>query len=159
MPHRDFRHQLLRAVGAQELLVVDYMQGDLQIGDVFVLLTDGVHGAIRLRQLAELAQIANAQEMSKSLVDAALKAGSNDNATALVIRVLGLLDATLQDMNRAAQTLPVPARLREGDSIDKLRVMALVADNGINLIYRVQDSRSCIEYALKTRHPARAHDR
>jgi serine/threonine protein phosphatase PrpC len=158
MPHPDFKHQLLRAVGAADRLVVDYMQGDLQVGDVFVLVTDGVHGSIRLRQLAELAEIANAQVMSESLVNAALKAGSNDNATALVVRVLGLLDATLQDVNRSAQSLPVPVRLKEGDAIDGLRVLGLVADNGVNLIYRVRDSLSHVEYALKTLHPARAHD-
>lgn len=159
MSHQDFKHQLLRAVGAEERLVVDYMQGDLQVGDVFVLTTDGVHGAIRLRQLAELAEIANAQVMSDSLVNAALNAGSSDNATALVVRVLGLLDATLQDENRAAQILPVPARLKAGDSLDNLYVMELIADNGINLIYHVRDSHTHTEYALKTLHPARAHDR
>lgn len=158
MPHPDFKHQLIRAVGAEERLVVDYMQGDLQVGDVFVLVTDGVHGSVRLRQLAELAEIANAQVMSESLVNIALKSGSNDNATALVVRVLGLLDATLQDVNRVAQTLPVPVRLKPGDVIDHLHVLELVADNGINLIYRVRDSHSHTEYALKTLHPARAHD-
>jgi serine/threonine protein kinase len=109
--------------------------------------------------MSELAEIANAQLMSVRLVDAALKAGSNDNATALVVRVLGLLEATLQDMSRSAQDLPVPVRLKQGDVIDHLRVMALVADNGINLIYRVQESQSQKDYALKTLHPARAHDR
>jgi serine/threonine protein phosphatase PrpC len=158
MPHLDFKHQLIRAVGAEDRLVVDYMQGDLQVGDVFVLVTDGVHGSVRLRQLAEMAEIANAQVMSESLVNAALKAGSNDNATALVVRVLGLLDATLQDVNRVAQTLPVPVRLKQGDAIDHLHVLELAADNGINLIYRVRDAHSHTEYALKTLHPARAHD-
>ena len=158
MPHLGFKHQLIRAVGAEERLVVDYMQGDLQVGDVFVLTTDGVHGSVRLRQLAELAEIADAQVMSEGLVKVALKAGSTDNATALVVRVLGLLDATLQDMNRVAQTLPVPVRLKPGDAIDHLHVLELVADNGINLIYRVRDSHSHTEYALKTLHPARAHD-
>jgi len=138
MPHPDFRHQLLRAVGAEDRLVVDYLQGDLQVGDVFVLLSDGVHGSVRLRLLAEMAELANAQLISDSLVQAAIKAGSNDNATALVVRVLGLLDATLQDVSRTAQSLPVPVRLKEGDLIDGLRVVGLAADTGINLIYKVR---------------------
>lgn len=158
MPHPDFRHQLMRVVGAQDRLVVDYMQGDLQVGDVFILLSDGVHGSLRLRQLAELAELAQAQRISDSLVQAAIKAGSNDNATALVVRVLGLLDATLQDVNRRAQELPVPVRLKPGDVIDGLRVEDVAADNGINLIYKVRDTHSHTAYALKTLHPARAHD-
>lgn len=38
------RHQLLRAVISDDRLLVDYSQGDLLVGDVFILLTDGVHG-------------------------------------------------------------------------------------------------------------------
>jgi serine/threonine protein phosphatase PrpC len=158
MPHPDFRHQLMRVVGAEDRLVVDYMQGDLQVGDVFVLLSDGVHGSLRLRQLAETAELANAQVIADSLVQAAIKAGSKDNATALVVRVLGLLDATLQDVSRSAQELPVPVRLKPGELIDGLRVEEVAADNGINLIYKVRDGNTQTDYALKTLHPARAHD-
>lgn len=158
MPHRDLRHQLTRVVGAEDRLVVDYMQGDLQVGDVFILLSDGVHGSLRLRQLAETAELAQAQAIADSLVQAALRAGSNDNATALVVRVLGLLDATLQDVSRSAQQLPVPVRLKPGDLIDGLRVEEVVADNGVNLIYRARDAHTHTDYALKTLHPSRAHD-
>ncbi len=158
LAHPDLRHQLLRAVGAEDRLVVDYTQGDLQVGDVFVLVTDGVHGFVRLRQLAELSQSQQAQAMSENLVNAAIKMGSNDNATALVVRVLGLMDATLSDKNRAAQALPIPVRLKVGDNIDGLRVTALIADSGINLLYQVRDPQTQTLYALKTLHPARAAD-
>ncbi len=158
LAHPDLRHQLLRAVGAEDRLVVDYTQGDLQVGDVFVLVTDGVHGFVRLRQLAELGQSENAQAMSENLVNAAIKMGSNDNATALVVRVLGLMDATLSDNNRAAVTLPIPALFKVGDTIDGLRVTALIADSGINLLYQVRDLQTQTLYALKTLHPARAAD-
>jgi serine/threonine protein phosphatase PrpC len=158
MTHPDFRHQLIRAVGADDKLVVDYSQGDVQVGDVFILTTDGVHGLLRLRHLAEMSELPNAQVISETLVQTALKAGSQDNATALVVRVLGLLDATLQDVSRSAQDLPVPLRLKAGDTLDGLVMEELVADNGVNLIYRVRDPRTHTDYALKTLHPARAHD-
>ncbi len=158
MPHRDFRHQLMRVVGAEDRLVVDYLQGDLQVGDVFILLSDGVHGSLRLRHLAETAELAQAQAIADSLVQAALRAGSQDNATALVVRVLGLLDATLQDVGRSARELPVPVRLKTGELIDGLRVEEVVADNGVNLVYRVHDAHTHTDYALKTLHPSRAHD-
>ena len=156
--HPDFKHQLLRAVGAQDRLVVDYEQGDLQVGDVFVLLTDGVHGEVSERRLKDLVDNASAQAASAALVEAALKAGSRDNVTALVVRVLGLLDATLQDENRAAQALPIPPRLKAGDQLDGLLVTAQVADNGINVLYQMRDPGTQALYALKTLNPARAHD-
>jgi len=157
MGHADFNHQLLRAVGAEDRLVVDYMQGDLHVGDVFVLLSDGVHNVLPARQL-ESAEAAGAQALSEALVKMALDAGSRDNATALVVRVLGVLDATLADENRVAQALPIPPRLKVGDVIDGLQVTAPVADNGINILYQVRDPDSRKLYALKTLHPQRAHD-
>jgi serine/threonine protein phosphatase PrpC len=159
--HPDFRHQLLRSVGAEDHVVVDYMQGDLQVGDVFVLVTDGVHGVLRDAQLlgfASLPDSGDAQMASQGLVDAALAAGSHDNVTAVVVRVRGLLDATLQDVTRIAQTLPIPPRLKVGDVMDGLSVTAPVADNGINVLYQVRDPATRVLYALKTLNPARSHD-
>jgi len=159
--HPDFRHQLLRSVGAEDHVVVDYMQGDLQVGDVFVLLTDGVHGVVRDAQLQGLAgsrEPDGAQVASQALVDTALAAGSDDNVTAVVVHVRGLLDATLQDFNRMARALPVPPRLKVGDVMDGLTVTAPVADNGIHVLYQMRDSHTRALYALKTLNPARAHD-
>ena len=184
--HPDFKHQLLRSVGAEDHLVVDYVQGDLHVGDVFLLLSDGVHGEVRERRLKEFAEMPGAQEAAQKLVEAALAAGSTDNVTAMVVRVLGLLDATLHDVNRNAQVLPIPPRLKVGEVIDGLNVTAPVADNGINVLYQVRaiaptlgtgvsllppegaltpkGGRSALAprqgklYALKTLNPARAHD-
>ncbi len=158
--HPDFKHQLLRSVGAQDHVVVDYMQGDLQVGDVFILVSDGVHGTVRdarLQGFADILAVEGAQAASQKLVDAALTGGSQDNVTAVVVRVRGLLDATLQDVNRAAQTLPIPGHLRVGEVMDGLCVTAPVADNGINVLYQVRSMEGKL-YALKTLNPARAHD-
>lgn len=166
--HPDLRHQLLRSVGADDALVVDYAQGDLQVGDVFVLLSDGVHNVLPAKRFSALlsqataaigaAPLADSQSLSRQLVDAALAAGSTDNATAMVVRVLGLLDANLRDENRRALALPIPPRLKVGDLIDGLKVTAPVADNGIHVLYQVRDGQTQTLYALKTLHPARAHD-
>ena len=159
--HPDFSHQLLRSVGLDERLVVDYSQGDVQVGDVFVLLSDGVHGSLNDKKLKANLQADAAQDcqaLSAALVAAALAAGSDDNATALVVRVRGLLDSTLADENRHAQQLPIPPRLKVGDTIDGLTVTATVADSGINILYQVRDVATRQLYALKTLNPQRAHD-
>ncbi len=157
--HPDFQHQLLRAVGYEDQIVVDYQQGDLQRNDVFVLLTDGVHGSLAQEAIqARLQQQLSAQDTAQALIDAARKAASHDNLTALVIRVRDLLDASLRDENMGLQTLPVPPRLTVGAVLDGLLVTAPVADNGVNVLYQVRDPHSQKLFALKTLHPARAHD-
>jgi serine/threonine protein phosphatase PrpC len=156
--HPDMRHQLLRAVGLEDHLVVDYLQGDLQVGDTFVMLTDGVHGRVPERRLAEWVAQPDAQAAAERLAAEALSAGSEDNLTAMVVRVLDLQGPNLQDASRTAQSLPVPHRLKVGEGIDGLVVTATVADNGSNLLCQVRDPRSQVLYALKTLHPARARD-
>ena len=156
--HPDFQHQLMRAVGVDERLVVDYSQGDLQVGDVFILLTDGVHGSLSERRLRSIAQTGQAQQVADALAHTALEQGSSDNASAIVVRILGLQESHLRDEALAAQHGPVSPKLRVGDVIDGLVVTALVADSGVNLLYQVREPQSQKLYALKTLHPSREKD-
>ncbi len=159
VPHPDFQHQLLRAIGYEDRVVVDYQQGDAQVGDVFVLLTDGVHGSLGPGVIqALLEEGRSAQQLAQALVDAARAASSPDNQTALVLRVQGLLAPSDADERLGLRSLPVPPRLRVGASVDGLLVTATVADNGVHVLYQVRDPASNRLYALKTLHPARAGD-
>ena len=160
--HPDLSHQLLRCIGVEDRVVVDYSQGDLLVGDLFLLMSDGVHNVLneaRLKALiGEQPGTDDAQALCEAMVAAALQRGSNDNVTALAVRVRGLDSATLQDQNRLAARLPIPPRLKLGEQIDGLAITAVVADNGINLVYQARDPATQKLYALKTLHPLRAHD-
>jgi serine/threonine protein phosphatase PrpC len=153
-----FQNGLTRAVGMEDAVRVDHSEGDVQIGDVFVLTSDGVHGVLKRAQVAALVAQGSAQEASQALVDKALAAGTRDNATALVIRVRGLAAALQDDVQRRGRQLPVPQRLSEGDVLDDLVVMAPVASNGVHRLYKVRDRRNGTLLALKTLHEARAND-
>lgn len=50
----------------------------------------------------------------------------------------------------------MPGRLKVGNKLDGLVVIAPFADNGINVLYQVRDSQTHRLYAFKTLHPARA---
>jgi serine/threonine protein phosphatase PrpC len=93
--HADRRHVLTRALGIDSNIAIDHGDGKLQPGDIFLLASDGVWGALsesdlewHLSTLAE--EPPNPDYTAKLLVDAALINGSKDNATALVLRVLSL---------------------------------------------------------------------
>lgn len=159
--HPDMSHQLLRCIGVEDRVVVDYTKGDLLVGDLFVLMSDGVHNALpelRLRALLDEHRDTGAQALCEALVAVALQRGSQDNVTALAVRVRGLDSATLQDQNRLAAQLPIPPKLKPGDVLDGLHISDVVADNGINLVYQARDPVTQKRYALKTLHPQRAHD-
>jgi serine/threonine protein phosphatase PrpC len=156
--HLDFRSGLTRAIGLDDKVRVDYEQGELHLGDTFVLVSDGVHGVLSRAQLAEIAAQGSAEQASEALVEAALAAGTRDNATALVLRVKGLAQAQLHDAIVRGQQLPVPPRLKAGDTLDGLEVVSLVADTAVHLIYRVRELGGGPVWALKTLHPSRASD-
>jgi serine/threonine protein phosphatase PrpC len=156
--HPDLRSRLTRAVGLDDAVHVDYLQGDLQLGDAFLLVSDGVHGPLAEARLRELAGQGTAQQGAEAIVQAALAAGTSDNASALLLRVLALTRLQLADVATLARQLPVPRRLNLGDAIDGLVVTSRVADTGVHILYQVRDSASGALKALKTLHPSRAGD-
>jgi serine/threonine protein phosphatase PrpC len=157
--HPDQRSRLTRALGLDDGVRVDYLQGDAAIGDVYLLTSDGVHGALRPRRLTELAtQGDSAQQASDALVDAALAAGARDNASAVVVRVRGLDAARLGDATARARALPALPRLRPGDVVDRYTVIEPLADTGVHRVYQARDGASQALVVLKTLHESRAAD-
>ncbi|MCM5680294.1 bifunctional protein-serine/threonine kinase/phosphatase [Schlegelella sp. S2-27] len=154
----DMRSRLTRALGLDDGVRLDYVQGELQPGDSFVLTSDGVHGVLKRRRLAALAAEGSADAASASLVREALAAGGRDNATAVVIRVRGLAASRLEDALLRGRQLPAPMRLRVGDVLDGYTVTALVDDNGVHRLYQAREAATGELVALKTLHEARASD-
>jgi serine/threonine protein kinase len=152
------RNQLTRAIGLDDSVRVDYLQGELHPGDAFVLTSDGVHGVLGGAQLAQLARQGSAQEASHAIVRRALDAAGGDNATAVVLRIGALPEGGLEDALRRVRQLPVPARLRVGDRLDGFQMTALVCDNGVHRLFQARDLESRQLVAIKTLHPARAGD-
>ncbi|MEY2893530.1 MAG: hypothetical protein RJA98_3438 [Pseudomonadota bacterium] len=158
MGQTEFQNGLTRAVGLDDALRVDYLNGDTQVGDIFVLTSDGVHGALRPHQLADLATRDSAQEAAAALVSRALASGGRDNATALVVRIRGLDVVSLADMSRRGHQLPVLSRLAVGERVDDFVVEASVFSNGVHRVYRVKNVHTGALHALKTLHESRAND-
>ncbi|MBO9652303.1 MAG: bifunctional protein-serine/threonine kinase/phosphatase [Variovorax sp.] len=156
--HPDLRSRLTRAIGLDDQVRVDYVQGDVRVGDCFVLSSDGVHGVLKPQHLAALALQGRAAEASDALVRAALAAGTRDNATALVIRVTGLDARQLDDELGDVRRLAPPPVLKVGETLDGYVVTAVVADTGVHLLYQARDHVTRRLVALKTLHPNRASD-
>jgi hypothetical protein len=166
LDHPDLRSRLTRAIGQDDAVRVDYLQGELQPGDSFVLLSDGVHTRLTQKQIVALCGLAvdssdanvNAQNASEALVQAALQAGSQDNASALVVHVRGLAASHLEDALQRSRHLSALPKLKVGDVIDGYAVTALVSDTGAHLLYQVRDLKSRALKALKTLSPTSAND-
>jgi protein phosphatase len=79
---------LVRAVGAEPDLVVEWGACDTGPNDVFLLCSDGVTKELSDHEIGEmLSRSATATEISDAIIETCLERGARDNVTALVVRV------------------------------------------------------------------------
>jgi serine/threonine protein phosphatase PrpC len=155
----DMRHVLKRAVGLDQHLMVDYSDGELLAKDKFLICSDGVWESLGSKRIHELMLLHDdPQRAADALTDAALDAGSADNATALVARIDAVAAEGWRDMLGAYVRVPVPPRLKPGGVIDGFEVLALLHESRATLLYKVRSAAGQV-CALKTLQPALADDR
>jgi serine/threonine protein phosphatase PrpC len=150
-------HVLKRALGLDTHVLPDFGDGDLAPGDVFLIVCDGVWeplGPLELHRLLKLQD--TVQRIAEALVDAAYQRGGQDNATALVVRVveLGDADATLAD----ARDLPLPGKIGPGARLDEFVIESELHSGRDTLLYRACHDKSGQRWALKTLQPVLAGD-
>jgi serine/threonine protein phosphatase PrpC len=158
MERRDFAG-LTRALGLDDALRLDHSAGELKVGDRLLLTSDGVHGSLSAKQIAELLRWSQpAQAVADALTTSALAAGGNDNATALVLDIKDLADPGLVDLAALGRTLPSPGPLGVGAVLDGYQVTAVVADNGVHRLLQAREQATGRLVALKMLRPGRADD-
>ncbi|UJR81033.1 PP2C family protein-serine/threonine phosphatase [Sandaracinus amylolyticus] len=85
----SFQHVITRALGVPGDSRPDLRIERAQIGDVFVIASDGLTDVLEDEQLAGWVLIEPAETLTERLVEAALGAGAHDNITVVVARVVG----------------------------------------------------------------------
>ena len=144
------QHVLKRALGLDEHLLVDYLEGELQQGDSFALLSDGVWSALDERQIASvLRETPDLEDAASTLVRMAHLAGSQDNASAVLVRIEQLGATSLGDTLAQLQQWPLPPALRSGQAFEGWQVESVLGQSRQSLLYRVLD-RQQQPWLLKT---------
>ncbi|NQD58571.1 bifunctional protein-serine/threonine kinase/phosphatase [Pseudomonas sp. CM25] len=152
------QHVLKRALGLDQHLLVDYLEGELQPGECFLLLSDGVWASLGDQHIqAVLREQPDLQVAVDTLVASALLNGSQDNASALLVQVEQLGTSNLGDTLAQLQQWPLPGPLRGGQVIDGWGVEQLLAHSHQSLLYRVRDGQGHA-WLLKTLPAAREHE-
>ncbi|KHL72146.1 protein kinase, partial [Pseudomonas putida] len=136
------QHVLKRALGLDQHLLVDYLDGELQPGECYLLLSDGVWASLGDQHIQTvLREQPDLQLAADTLVASAHHNGSQDNASALLVRVEHVGTANLGDTLVQLQQWPLPRELREGQAIDGWQVEARLAHSRQSLLYRVRDGQ------------------
>jgi hypothetical protein len=157
--HPELNNVLSRAIGLDPRVLLDFADGELAVGDRFLLVSDGVWGILPDALIAEvLLDHPEPQGAAAALTSLALAQGGHDNATAVVVDVLGLPPANLRDSLESAASLPLPHRLKVGHELDGLIVEEVLHDSRETLLYRVRNPRNGQQLVLKTLQPAMEGD-
>ena len=98
------KNVITRALGMQEQVAVDVGSFDAQVGDLYLLCSDGLSGMIDDGELCEIAKDADdLVETCRKLVNTANEHGGEDNVTAVLVRVddisMDEMRATIPDMS------------------------------------------------------------
>ena len=153
------RHVLKRAVGLDQQLLVDFAEGELQAGDMFALMSDGVWERLGQADIHEIIQLYHTPQMAADdLVKRALAQGGQDNATAVVVRIEQPGDECLADLMAVAQLLRVPPRLKPGEQLDEFEVLTVLHESRASVLYQVRNLLNGQVCVLKTLQPLLRND-
>ena len=87
LAHHPMRNVLTNVLGAREQVDVHLAERDIELGDVILLCSDGLHGVLDADALRKILQAEpDVDAAARALVEAALDNGARDNVTALVVR-------------------------------------------------------------------------
>ncbi|MBH8613207.1 bifunctional protein-serine/threonine kinase/phosphatase [Pseudomonas mohnii] len=136
------QHVLKRAMGLDQHLVLDFLDGELRRDESFVLLSDGVWAVLGDTAIAAiLRDQPDLHSAAQTLVNAAHLAGSQDNASALLVRVDALGETSIGDALIQLQQWPLPPALKPGQDFEGWQVEGIVGQSQQSLLYRVRDSQ------------------
>ncbi|HWD57358.1 MAG TPA: bifunctional protein-serine/threonine kinase/phosphatase [Stellaceae bacterium] len=143
-------HTLLRALGVETEVRLDYASQPVALHDRFLLCSDGVHGFLADETIGDILRDRAAPEVTaNALVDAALKAEGSDNTTALVLDVVALPAAGSVDVSAAIRQLPIAAVPVSGETVDGFVLKALISDGRYTRLFAAQDEIEGGEVVIK----------
>lgn len=156
---------LIRGLGMDSHLEVDYQQIQVQAGDVLIFTTDGVHDVFTakddpivhegLRTVATVPSDVTALEaLSRCIVQQAMAIGEgagkkNDNATCLLVKVEALPELGLAEMAHALLQRVIPPVLKAGQRLDHFTVTEVLHSGTRSHVYQAISDHDGATYVLK----------
>ncbi len=142
---------LSRALGMDNNLHIDYCSLDLEQGDIYLLSSDGIHDFLPTQVLIQtLIHHGRSEAMAKQLLDLAIKNGSDDNLSCVVVKIQQLAHQDENEFNEELTKLPFPPPLSQGMKLDGYKVIEEIFASPRSQLYLVEDSTTGKQYAMKT---------
>jgi len=142
---------LARAMGGEHEVHFDYSKHNIELGDIYLLSSDGIHEYLDDTAIHKIALSSDDVEIAaKAIVDAALTAKSDDNVTCQIIRIMQLPNQDENEYYRQLTSLPFPPPLDVGMILDGYRIIKELHSSVTIQVYLAEDIDSGERVVIKT---------
>lgn len=145
-------HYLSRALGAGQQLDIDYRAMAINIGDIFVLVTDGIYESVSDQWMAKTIQ-QNDHDLTKAaeiIVEQAYQQGSHDNLTIQIVRIDNLPEQKVGELYKQLATLPLPPQLEARMHFDGYEILRDVYISSRSHVFLARDKNTNEKVIIKT---------
>tara|TARA_R110001583_G_scaffold11285_1_gene51314 strand:- start:35635 stop:37392 length:1758 start_codon:yes stop_codon:yes gene_type:complete len=148
---------LVRALGMDCHVDIDYRSVSLQQGDIFLLSSDGVHDVLGDKALAkhlacheQIDVTAKTLEvLSKTICEDAFNQGSADNLSCLILKIGQLPNSDINDVFQDLTKLVIPPAMQVGNEIDGFKVDKILHQGARSHVYLATEKTTKRRVVLK----------
>ncbi len=145
------QNYLSRAIGMRDHLDLDYQSHPVDVGDTFVLATDGVYEFVEPSLLTKKINQHrdDLDTAAMVIVSAALENGSDDNLSIQIARVEQLPNHDYEELQQQADALPFAPDLRSRMEFDGFKILRELHHSHRSHVYLAMDCESSQRVAIK----------
>jgi len=143
---------LSRAMGINARLEIDYDSFQVDRGDIFLFVTDGIYEFVNSKFISQLIneQSGDLDAAAKAIVDAAYEQGSDDNLTVQIVRVDELPTQNVDEIYQQLTELPFPPMLEARMEFDGYKIIREVHASSRSHVYLAVDIETGMQVIMKT---------
>ncbi len=145
------RSLLTRAMGIDVRLDIDYRIIPLEINDIFLLITDGIHEFVNDKSLKEIIH-ANRLDLDNgvsTIIEKALDNKTDDNITVQLVKIEALPGENEEEFYNKLTELPFPPPLEANMILDGYKILRHMFSNKRTEVYLAQDTGTGQNVVLK----------
>jgi len=142
---------LRRALGMKDQLELDYQSLSLEVGDSFILATDGIYEFVDEKFVKETIN-ANNNDLNKAailILDKAYEQGSDDNLSIQIVQIDQLPEQEVSEIYKDLATLPFPPELKPRMQFDGYEIIRNIHMNHRSHIYIAVDNETKKQVIIK----------
>jgi serine/threonine protein kinase len=148
----DDKNYLSRAMGIELHMEIDYRSLPVEVNDLYLLTTDGVHDYLDDTALAEFLY-ASGKELDNTaaaIVASALEQDSHDNVSCVLLKVEELPHQDEHEFYQQFSELPFPPPLETGMVLDGYEIIREIHTSKRTQVYLAQDRETQSRVIMKT---------